>query len=624
MRTTRPAGRHAHPAPGARPRYGAAARTLLAVPAAAVAAVLLVAPQTPASAAGTTVTIQGHGFGHGRGMGQYGALGYAVDHGWSSAAILDHYYGGTTAGTVANEVIGVELIAQRNRALVVAGSGLAINGGQVAGGAVRLAAGGPSTFRVSTAPGCAGPWTEIATLGGSPTVTAATGVELCENGAQRGYRGSLTITRRSSGTAIVNNVAVEDYLRGVVPRESPASWAGLGGGRGAAALQAQAVAARSYAMASRWASYARTCDTISCQVYGGAYIRRQGAVTWLEDSRSNAAVTATAGIVRRMPGGAVARTEFSSSTGGWTAGGAFPAVEDLGDATSRNPNRTWTVTLDRARAGQALGVGGGLTSLVVTQRTGGGPDGGRVVSAVATGPGGSVTLSGNAVRSRLGLKSDWFAVVPDGGITTQGPLVPALAQDLLGRRPTGDEADRWAAQLGSGVTTAQLARSIAASPERSRLTVVRIYQQALGRTPSDGEMAHWVWLLSTTGSVPQVQTGILASDEAWARARRNPLLWVDLTYRVGLGRSAAPGERRFWAGQMDDLGRPGIALGVTGSSEAAVLRLNALYRDMLGRATDPGAAYWIPFLVGTGDGDHQVPAGIAASPEYAARAASRS
>src|SRR3954454_20051527 len=51
----------------------------------------------PASAK-STFTIRGAGFGHGVGMSQYGAMGYA-SHGWSAAQILGHYYTGTTLGT---------------------------------------------------------------------------------------------------------------------------------------------------------------------------------------------------------------------------------------------------------------------------------------------------------------------------------------------------------------------------------------------------------------------------------------------------------------------------------------------------------------------------------------------
>jgi len=53
--------------------------------------------------------LNGHGFGHGRGMGQYGAYGYAVDSGWSGDQILDHFFGGTRSGNVGNPEMTVQL-----------------------------------------------------------------------------------------------------------------------------------------------------------------------------------------------------------------------------------------------------------------------------------------------------------------------------------------------------------------------------------------------------------------------------------------------------------------------------------------------------------------------------------
>ena len=52
-------------------------------------------------------TFRGHGYGHGRGMSQWGALGYAVDHGWSGTRILDHYYRGTTTRSF-GELLGTK------------------------------------------------------------------------------------------------------------------------------------------------------------------------------------------------------------------------------------------------------------------------------------------------------------------------------------------------------------------------------------------------------------------------------------------------------------------------------------------------------------------------------------
>jgi stage II sporulation protein D len=63
-----------------------------------------------ASPYGSEVVFDGHGFGHGIGLSQYGALGYALA-GWQWTSILNHYYGGTNAGTIGNDLMSVRLTA---------------------------------------------------------------------------------------------------------------------------------------------------------------------------------------------------------------------------------------------------------------------------------------------------------------------------------------------------------------------------------------------------------------------------------------------------------------------------------------------------------------------------------
>ena len=67
--------------------------------------------RAPATArAGTTLIVTGHGWGHGVGMSQWGAYGYAL-HGWKYRRILSHYYPGTTMGHVGEQHVRV-LLAQ--------------------------------------------------------------------------------------------------------------------------------------------------------------------------------------------------------------------------------------------------------------------------------------------------------------------------------------------------------------------------------------------------------------------------------------------------------------------------------------------------------------------------------
>src|SRR5438034_961524 len=54
-------------------------------------------PGPPTSVVASTLLISGHGWGHGLGMSQWGANGYA-QHGWTFDRILAHYYPGTQLG----------------------------------------------------------------------------------------------------------------------------------------------------------------------------------------------------------------------------------------------------------------------------------------------------------------------------------------------------------------------------------------------------------------------------------------------------------------------------------------------------------------------------------------------
>jgi SpoIID/LytB domain protein len=236
----------------------------------------------------------------------------------------------------------------------------------------------------------------------------------------RYYRGDLIAIHSSGTIRTVNQVDTEALVRSVTAREMSPSWADLGDGRGINALRAQAVAARSYVMAgdSRWGSIATTCDSTSCQVYAGYGSRQPGkkTVSVVEDARTNYATDGTAKQIRRFGiFGSVARTEFSSSTGGWTAGGDFPAVEDAGDDVSLNPNHDWSVTIDRDQLEQVYAFVSGddvgsVQSIRVASRNGLGSFGGRALTVKAVFTGGTYTVSGDDFRRMFGLKSNWFIV----------------------------------------------------------------------------------------------------------------------------------------------------------------------------------------------------------------------
>lgn len=375
------------------------------------------------------VTITGHGWGHGRGMGQYGALGYALNHGWSGTDILNHFYGGTTTETVAPRTERVYLTASAGRELVVQQTAgvLRVDGYGADVGAVRITRASANSFRVWRGATCSGPWTEVGVRAGPVRITSriapsndtdvARMLQHCVDGGVRYYRGDLSAAEGTvSGVSTIrtiNTLATEQVLRSIVPNEVPASWASAGGGAGANAVRAQAVAARSYLLSgdTRWGSWASTCDSAQCQVYRGYGFRASGGatVTREEHTLTDTAVSVTAHQVREHGNGTVARTEFSSSTGGWTAGGTFPAVEDLGDSIASNSRHTWSVTKTAAQVESAIGCGcGSFVGFDQWQRNGLGDMGGRVNQVRVVFTGGSVTKTGDQVRIALGLNSNWF------------------------------------------------------------------------------------------------------------------------------------------------------------------------------------------------------------------------
>jgi SpoIID/LytB domain protein len=345
--------------------------------------------------------LTGHGFGHGHGMSQYGAQG-AAKQGLTHQQILAFYYPGTALGTTTGSIrvrlsgaTAKSLVVQHATGLKVRSAGSTTSYDATAAGATqwRLRTSGSSTLVDYYA---ASAWHNAwRTLPGAAELFGPSTLDLRLSGAWKPYRGAARLTAEGY---TVDVLGVDDYVRGVVAREMPASWQ-------PSALQTQAVAARTYGVYDRSAHPSRsydTCDTTSCQVFGG-YAG--------EDSRSNAAVAATAGEILTY-GGQPAFTQFGSSDGGWTSAGSQPylkAKADPYDGFSGNPVHTWTKSVTRAAIQKAWPSLGTLKGTVVTQRDGNGDWYGRVEKLVLDGSKNDVTVTGDAFRSKLGLRSSWFS-----------------------------------------------------------------------------------------------------------------------------------------------------------------------------------------------------------------------
>lgn len=362
-------------------------------------------PSLTQSAAASTLVLSGHGWGHGIGMAQWGANGYA-QHGWDYRQILAHYYQGTTIAPQPAPIVRVLLAEARTRVTLV--SDAAWKAVDAHGTSVALPA-GPLQVGADLS------------IGGrtlASPVTFSSGTTPLRLG-RAAYRGKLVLVSNGKRLQVVNALPLESYVLGVVGREMPSSWP-------AAALEAQAVATRSYALAELLnVVTARNFDLYSdtrSQVYGGIQA---------ESAAVTAAVQATARQVV-LYGGKVATTYFSSSSGGRTVSAAeawgksvpyLVSVDDPYDTLS--PYHDWgPVVIDARTAARALKVPGDLLRLDLTP----GPSG-HVQQVDAVGTKGSVEVTGSAVRTALGLRSTWFGVgwlaltpppeaVPYGGSAT--------------------------------------------------------------------------------------------------------------------------------------------------------------------------------------------------------------
>jgi SpoIID/LytB domain protein len=380
-----------------------------------------------AANAASVLSIRGGGFGHGIGMSQYGAEGYAL-HGADYRAILAHYYSGTALSATDPERIVRVLLS----------TGRASFSGATSAGNTRLQAG--TTYTVTaTAAGklqvrAAGGKT-VGTFGAPLVVAGPTPLRVSGSGT---FRGSLEFTPAGRGAVdTVDAVGLDDYVRGVVAEEMPASWA-------PAALEAQAVAARTYAITTGVGAGAYDLyDDSRSQVYGGV-----GA----ETAATDAAVAATSGQIVTYDG-RPAVTYFFSSSGGHTESiqdawpGATPepwlrGVPDPYDGAAGDPYHSWSLQLSLSSAAAKLRglVRGSLVGITVVRHG----TSARIITARIVGTRGQTTVSGAQLQGLFGLNSTLAAFTT---ITTQDPpgrltgtIFPAPGGTVSVQRQTGR---RW-------------------------------------------------------------------------------------------------------------------------------------------------------------------------------------
>jgi len=365
-------------------------RLLNALALALVVATAGLAALAPAAPAAVSWVVHGRGFGHGVGLSAYGAYGFAK-HGKSYSFILGHYYRGTTLGTLDKPRV-VRVLLDISGSDVgfsgaTSGCGVALDptrsyqAHRTANSVVLRSSGGK----------------RLAACGGKLRAAGPGTIEIAGVGTFRGALETVPTESDAGSLNLVNALALEQYVKGVMPNEVPPSWP-------AEELKAQAVAVRSIALTGDVGGngFDLYSDTRS-QVYEGLES---------EYPQTNAAVDATRGQVV-MYGGEVAQTFYSACSGGHTEsvvnvfGTAVPYLVGVPDPYDYYcPLHEWTLKFTGPEISERLGahLKGRLRKVVVTKR-GVSP---RIITAKLVGTGGVSTVTGTDLEVALGGYDTWM------------------------------------------------------------------------------------------------------------------------------------------------------------------------------------------------------------------------
>jgi len=396
-------------------------------------------------------TLTGSGFGHGVGLSQWGARAMA-DAGMDATSIVTYYYQGTQVAPVQDDMeISVNLEYQKTRvdmrseALDASGGGLEVSvGGVVVAGSpadvFQFQRGGGQVKVVKISGGA------TTVIGQGPSATARPVGETLVHVSNKGRGFPATGSRFRYGYVEVTPITVggkvklnavnrlrlhDEYLYGVA--EVPNSWPD-------AAMQAQVLAARTYALSKIDAGLRKSCNCHLDDGYGP--FSDQAFAGWSKQSSAqgdrwiaavNATTTSPATGLAILQDGKAIKAFYSSSNGGasqsvadaW-GGEGLPYANSVADPYSidpSNPDASWTKVVTQAEAAQAFGVPA-VWQLAVTERFGSG----AVKTLTATLADGSVaTRTGNEMRSLLGLKSNYVTGIDgNAGIPVAQPAAPEM------------------------------------------------------------------------------------------------------------------------------------------------------------------------------------------------------
>ncbi len=429
-------------------------------------------PAGPAAAAVPVLVLDGTGWGHGVGLSQWAAE-YLARTGHTTVEILGTFYPGAELAEATGPMrVAVHKPTASLTTVTFPQGGevrSAPQGPQAAGFPVRVGPGGqvrivfdgayrvtalvtgqspggavaydddpctllpvlcppttqpPGTTTTTAAPTTTTPPTTPGGGGGAPTTppssagaTASSGTPVIAvpapggvtnvNDRGRAYRGIIE-ANAAGGLRLINIVGVEDYLRGMA--EVPSTWP-------AAAVQAQMVAARTYALRAMQAS-GEICDDARCQVYVGATAESPG---------QNAAVAATAKRVLAYEGN-LAAAVYSADAGGVSANAfegfgtpadTYPYLRNVAYDTD-NP-LPWHLVVGLDELARRFGYHGTVTGAHVGEQ---GPSD-RALEVVLEGSEGEKVVDGHQFARSLGLRSTRFTAALGSADGTPVPPPPA-------------------------------------------------------------------------------------------------------------------------------------------------------------------------------------------------------
>jgi SpoIID/LytB domain protein len=323
----------------------------------------------------------------------------------------------------------------------------------------------------------------------------------------RTYRGVLEATGPQGAMRLRNHVDIESYLKGMA--EVPGTWP-------AAAVQAQAIAARTYALRAM-AAGGEICDSESCQVYAGTAHETPGQV---------AAVDATRNVVVTH-GGRLAATFYSASGGGFSAtvaegfgsGNDVPYLQAKPYPNARDDS--WSVAIALDDVGQRLGYPGTVRTVRVDEV---GPSG-RPLRMSIDGDAGVVGVDPQDFRRRLGLRSTRFSVTSVEVAEAPPPPPPVEDPGVVGDA---------AFQQFTGDLRADLLGDAGIDPLASRAEVAAgpVAAPPVGRTSAGAGAALALAAMAGLGTIVRLGTLVPVGTADGVRAR---FLGVP---SVGLARSA--------------------------------------------------------------------------------------